>query len=128
MIDSSCWIAYLYNRDEKHESALQLLPIFLKNKRHMTDYAIIEVANFLLRKSGAHASREAFELLTSSQKQEVIYNDKLSFNATKEIHSKSPELSFTDANMILHMQRLGLKEILSFDAGFDKVSGIKRIK
>ncbi len=128
MIDSNALIAHAYERDENHERALALLPSFTQGKkRHVTDYCILETTNFLLRKSSFKDARNALENLTNASKIKIVYNDETSFKATKEIFSKYPGLSFTDANMILHMQTLNLKEILSFDAGFDKAKEIKRI-
>ena len=128
MIDSGVWIAYLYDKDENNMRAKQILSTFLSEKqRHMTDYGVLEVTNFLMRKSGFNAAKEALELLTSSKKMQIIYNDEPSFKATREIFLKYLGLSFTDANMAMHMKQLELNEILSFDAGFDKVKEIKRI-
>lgn len=128
MIDSTVLIAHAYPKDDNHSQALTLLPLFINGKkRHVTDYSVLEVTNFLLRKSSFKDALAALENLTNSEKTEVIHNDEISFKATEEIFKKYPGLSFTDANMVLHMQRLGLKELLSFDGGFDKVRGIKRV-
>ncbi|MFH1246926.1 MAG: PIN domain-containing protein [Candidatus Micrarchaeota archaeon] len=127
MIDSTILIAHAYVKDENYERALEILPAFIKEKkRHVTDYCILEITNFLLRKSNFKDAKTALETLTNSKQIEIIYNDELSFKATAEIFEKYPGLSFTDANMVFHMQRINLKEILSFDAGFDKVKEIKR--
>lgn len=128
MIDSTVLIAHAYTRDENYEKALELLPPFTKEKRrHITDYCILETTNFLLRKSGFKDARKALETLTNAKQIEVIYNDELSFRTTRKIFEEHPGLSFVDANMVFHMQRLNLKEILSFDTGFDKVKEIKRV-
>ncbi len=128
MIDSTVLIAHAYPKDDGHRQALTRLPPFTNGKkRHVTDYCILEVTNFLLRKASFKDALAALENLTKAGKVEVIYNDEVSFKATGEIFRKYPGLSFTDANMVLHMQRLGLKELLSFDGGFDKVREIKRV-
>lgn len=127
MIDSGVLIAYAYERDQFRERAREILPEFMKNNRQVTDYAVIEVTNFLLRKVGFEAAQKTFKQITNSKQMNVIHNDEFSFKATREIFEKYHGLSFTDANMVFHMQRLNLKELLSFDAGFDKVKEIERI-
>ena len=128
MIDSTVLIAHAYVRDENYERALELLPLFIKDKkRHVTDYCILETTNFLLRKASFKDARNALDTLTNAKQIEVIYNDELSFRTTRKIFEEHPGLSFVDANMVFHMQRLGLKEILSFNAGFNRVKEIKRI-
>jgi len=127
MIDSGVLIAYAYEKDEFHKRAMEVLPEFMKRNRHITDYVVVETTNYMLRKVSFEAARKSLEQITNTNKIQVIYNDQLSFKATKEIFLKYPGLSFTDANMVFHMQRLDLKELLSFDGGFDKVREIKRV-
>ncbi len=129
MIDSGALIAYTYEQNQYRERAREILPEFMKNnRRHITDYVLLEVTNFLLRKVSFEAAQKTFRQLTNSKEIQVIYNDEVSFNATAKIFDKGRGLSFTDANIVFHMQQLGLKELLSFDAGFDKVREIKRIR
>ena len=52
MVDSVVWIAYKNKRDTWHNTAMTLLPNILKQEKfvYITDYIVLEVVNFLLRK------------------------------------------------------------------------------
>jgi predicted nucleic acid-binding protein len=45
-----------------------------------------------------------------------------------EIYARYPQLDYEDASAVAQMERHGMTEIFSFDHGFDRVPGIRRIE
>jgi len=45
-----------------------------------------------------------------------------------DLYASSPFLDFEDTLAIAYMERQGMKELLSYDRGFDRVQGITRIE
>jgi predicted nucleic acid-binding protein len=45
-----------------------------------------------------------------------------------DLYSSHPFLDFEDALSVAHMESAGIDEIVSYDRGFDRVEGIKRIE
>ena len=64
--------------------------------------------------------RAAFALMESPQSETVLYLRAL------DLYASSPFLDFEDALSAAYIEKQGLTEILSYDADFDRVSGIVR--
>ena len=129
MVDSVVWIAYKNRRDTWHEKAKVLLPKILEQKKSIfiTDYIILEVVNFLLRKINYKTSVETLDMFLSTDRIKLLHNDAISFLATKNVMEKYQGLSFTDANIIVNMKENNLKELCTLDKGFEIVKGIEII-
>ena len=127
-IDSVVWIALKHTRDQWHKEATQLKNrILTLEKIFVTDFVIVETYNFLLRKVSWTAAQETLGMFLESQKIMILYNNFLTLSNSKKILEKHNHLSLTDANLVWFSENLNIKEIISFDKGFDSVSGIKRI-
>lgn len=127
-IDSVVWIALKYKRDQWHQEATQLKNrILILEKIYVTDFIIMETYNFLLRKVSWTAAQETLTMFLESQKIATLYNNFLTLSNTKKILNQHNHLSLTDANIVWFSGNLNIKEIISFDKGFDSVSGVKRI-
>ena len=129
MIDANILIGNIYPSDQYHKETERLLPEFVKRhgEVHLTDYVFLEVINFLTKKVGRHEAEKTIEKLLTSNKIKIIYNTPETFLQTANEYKNYSNLSFTDVNIVIQMRRHGLKELLSFDAGFDEVKEIKRI-
>ena len=129
IIDSVVWIAYKNRRDTWHEQAVKLLTKILKQEKivHVTDYIILEVINFLNRKTSQKTALETLEMFTESKKINILFNDPVTFSATKKVMNKYSGLSFTDANIIVNMKDYNIQRLCSFDQGFSGIKGIKLI-
>lgn len=129
VMDSVMWIAYKNRRDAWHEKAKVLLPKILEQKKliFITDYIVLEVVNFLLRKIDHKTSLETLEMFLRTEKIKILYNDAVSFLATKNVMEKYQGLSFTDANIIVNMKENNLKELCTLDKGFEIVKDIEII-
>ncbi len=127
-IDSVVWIALKYKRDQWHKEATQLKNRIVRlEKIFVTDFVIVETYNFLLRKVSLTAAQETLVMFLESQKIVILYNNFLTLSNSKKILEKHNHLSLTDANIVWFSENLNIKEIISFDKGFDSVSGIGRI-
>jgi len=127
-IDSVVWIALKYKRDQWHKEATQLKNRIVRlEKIFVTDFVIVETYNFLLRKVSLTAAQETLVMFLESQKIVILYNNFLTLSNSKKILEKHNHLSLTDANIVWFSENLNIKEVISFDKGFDNVSGIGRI-
>lgn len=127
-IDSCIWIAYKSKRDRDHEKASQVMKNFLDEKlmkAYISDYVIIEVINFLLRKASPKIAFETLDLFLKHERIEICVIDKFLFDQSCEIARKF-DISLTDASIVAMMDNLDIKTLHSFDSGFDKISWIER--
>jgi predicted nucleic acid-binding protein len=129
IIDSVVWIAYKNKRDFWHDQAVKLLTKILKQEKivYVTDYIILEVINFLNRKTNQKTAVETLEMFTKSEKIRILYNDSVTFLASKNIMMKYSGLSLTDANIIVNMKDYEINQLCSLDQGFNGVKGIKLV-
>jgi len=101
IIDSVIWITLKYERDKFHSKARELIPEIIKNNQiFVTDYIIIEVYSFLLRKAGIKVATATLDMFQHSEKIKILYNDDITFNETLPILSTHPFFSIVDANII----------------------------
>ena len=126
IIDSVVWIAYKNKRDAWHDQAVSLLLTILKQEKivYVTDYIILEVINFLNRKTSHKTALETLEMFTKTEKIKILYNDKVTFLASKNIMNQYLGLSFTDANIIVNMKENEINQLCSLDKGFKGIDGI----
>ena len=129
IIDSVVWIAYKNKRDAWHDKAVSLLPNILKQEKnvYVTDYIILEVINFLNRKTSHKTALGTLEMFMKTEKIRILYNDKVTFLATKNIMKKYSGLSLTDANILVNMRENDIDQLCSLDQGFKGIEGIELI-
>lgn len=129
-IDSCVWIAYKSKRDENHENAVKIINKFLDDKSLrfcITDYVIIEVINFLLRKTSKEIAIETLDLFLQHGRIEICIVDKPLFDRSCEITRKFG-VSLTDASIATMMENFRIKILYSFDSEFDRIGGgIERV-
>ncbi len=127
-IDSVVWIALASKKDQWHKEALKLKNQILNlNKIYVTDLIINETYNFLLRKISYSAASDTLVMFLESPKITILFNNFLTLSNTKNILMKHTNLSLTDANIVWFSENLNIKEVMSFDKGFDSVQTISRI-
>jgi len=127
-IDSCVWIAYKSRRDVDHGKAVCIVERFLKDKSIrfcMTDYVLVEVTNFLLRKAHPGIAFETLDLFRAYERIEIMVVDNVSLNKSCEI-AKKFEVSITDASLVAMMEEFEIDTLYSFDSEFDRIGGIKR--
>ena len=128
LIDSVVWIALASKKDQWHKNAQKLKNQVLKlEKIYVTDLIINETYNFLLRKVSFSAALDTLVMFLESPKITILFNNFLTLSNTKTLLLKHGHLSLTDANIAWFSENLDIKEVMSFDKGFDSIETITRI-
>jgi len=123
VIDSVVWIGAKLKRDE-------FITKFLNKEitiAHVTDYVVLETVNYLLRKAGFEVALETLNLFRIHERIKVINVDDRLYDRTCEIFMDYPGLPITDASIVAAMEKVGVKELYSFDGGFDELEWVERL-
>jgi len=91
----------------------------------VTDYVVLEVINFLLRKTGPNLAFKTLNMFEKHDRIDIFFMGPERFEETSGIARKY-KTSLTDASLITLMKSTGIRTIYSFDSGFDKVKGVER--
>lgn len=95
---------------------------------YITDYIFDEFVTLLLARSFQHeVIKKLGNALLNSERIIRLSIDKYAFNKAWLIFNQYKDLSFTDCTTIALADTLRIKNIASFDSGFDRVKTIKRI-
>jgi len=125
-VDSSFFIALANSRDRWHGRAEELARSLTEAKL-VTELVIAESVTCIGALGGGKAGTEVYEAITENC--EVVFVDKRLLTDCMEVYLKyDGTLSLADAASIAIMRERGIKEIVSFDADFDRVKGISRIR
>ena len=129
ILDSGIFIATQYKDDFYSERAMSILKGFKEGKIseiYINNYVLLEVVNFLLRKAFFDRANKAYEFLTKTDNIKLVYVDEVMDGGIKELFEKYKDLSLTDCSLIVLGENYKIKNLFSFDSGFDKVKGIIR--
>lgn len=129
IIDSTVWIALMHKDDKYNEKAERIVRGWENNKifeAHITDYILLETADFLLRKASFETALDAIKMLTESKRIKVRYVDELMQARIMELFQKYRELSLADCSLIALGEEEDIKELYSFDSAFDRVKHATR--
>ncbi len=129
-LDTTVIVAYYNSRDELHERAFELLPEIVRGEHgrvFISDYIFDEAVTVSLVRS--KSLKKALELGEHLLKSEVhlLEVDDDAFNLGWEIFQKA-NMSFTDCSSLALVRLYGIDKIATFDAGFDRVEGVKILK
>jgi len=130
-IDSVVWIGAKLKRDQRHDKSVLIINKFLNkeiNIVYITDYIVLESANFLLRKAGFEVALETLNLFRIHGRIKIINVDGGLFERNCEIFTKYLGLSITDASIVAAREKVGVKKLYSFDGGFDSVKWVERLE
>ena len=132
-IDTNIFIRFFTGDDSVKAQACRqlLLRIEAGEERATTSESVIAEVVFVLRSKrhydiGASRVRDLFAPLLSLPGLHV--QDKKRFLRALDLMASQPFLDFEDALSAVHMQRLGIDEIYSYDRDFDRVSDIVRVE
>ena len=131
IIDSGVWIAAFNKKNINHIIGKRIAEAIDDGKiqdAFITDYIFNEVVTYCRKKIGFDKSKEIAEKLLNSFDIQIIYTDKATFNASYHIFQIYPNLSFTDASLVVIMENNNIPYIYSFDSGFDVVKVIHRLE
>lgn len=129
LFDSNIFIAAWHKRDEHNEHCVALLQKIAQGEIqqvYITNYVLVEVTNFLIKKVPFELALQAYEYLTKTDRIKIVYVDKIMEYEIRTIFSQYKTLTLTDSSLVALAQELGIKEIYSLDSGFDKVKGVVR--
>lgn len=130
-VDSGFWIAAARRPDAQHERAKVLGKEILNRrvKAVISDMVLAEVVTFVLKKDGHELARRLMDLLEENTT--ILYVDNPVLEDAKALLRKywgpRKRLSICDATSHVLMGRRDIKDIYSFDSGFDGLPGITRI-
>lgn len=131
VVDSGVLAAAALKRDARHKGASRLLSLIgtgRLGKCFFTDGALAETLTLVRfsARGGVEVSNAMYELLTSSKNLELVRPSDGELRVAGEVFKKYPELSFVDATTVALMQGRGIRDLLSFDCGFDGIPGVTR--
>ncbi len=124
-VDSSFFIALANSRDRWHGRAEEIARGLPEGKL-VTELVIAESVTSIGALGGGKAGTEVYEAITENC--EVVFVGERLLMDSMEVYLKCDgTLSVADAASVAIMCERGIKEIVSFDADFDKVKEISRI-
>lgn len=124
-VDSSFFIALANSRDRWHGRA-EKLARGLPEGKVVTELVMAESVTSIGALGGGKAGMEVYETITENC-QVVFVNERLLMDSMDVYLKYDGTLSVADAASVAVMRERGIKEIVSFDADFDKVAEISRI-
>ncbi len=130
VIDTPIWIGSKSERDQYNKPSIKIINAFLEGKIkkvYLTNYILVELVNFLLKKLGYDFALDVLESIKSSDKIEIIFIDEIMDIEINNIFRKYKRLSTTDCSIIYIMQKEKINYLFSFDSNFDSVKGIIRL-
>jgi predicted nucleic acid-binding protein len=128
LIDSNIPM-YLVGAPHPNKAKAQLLleKLAIEGRRLVTDAEVLqEILHRFVSINRREAIQPAFDALLLAVDQ-VFAVDKVVVNRAKQIVLGYAQLSARDAIHAAVMQENGIKEILSFDSGFDALPGVTRL-
>jgi hypothetical protein len=124
-IDTGIFIALRNADDEQHQRSKELMKKALKaeyGRIYTSDYIIDEaVTTALVRTRRRDLAVDVGKYIIESPRITKLWTTKETFDlAWQKFEAlKDKILSFTDCTTLAHMQKNQIKQILSFDSGFD---------
>ncbi|MPY92324.1 MAG: PIN domain-containing protein [Acidimicrobiia bacterium] len=120
---------YLIGGDHRNKNTARavLQRLVSEGRRLVTD---AEVYKEVLHRFGASARRDAIQRafdLVDSMVDHVFTIEYADVVAAKDLLATHPALSARGAIHVATMRREGVRQVISFDLGFDSVAGIERL-
>ena len=126
LLDSSYLLALVDPSDGHHARAMELSRE-LRGPSAVSDLILSEVLTLVKQRCGTARARQVAEHLASSTELELVFLDASLVSDSVPLFSKFEKLSFCDAASAAFIRRFHDSRIVSFDADFDRVPGIKRL-
>lgn len=131
VVDTGVLVGAFHRRDAHHAEALSIVLAADDGKIPpllLTDFVLAETINYLTRKGGSQAGREALDRLEASPGFSIErVPDTVYTRGKNEVYRAFEGLSFVDALTVAFMQARELLRLYSFDRGFDQVPKLKRL-
>ncbi len=131
ILDTSFLIALNDSGDFSHKRAQSLKTRIRQDefgKCYISDYIFDELMTFFRAKSiNLEKIKLIGDALLSDGSIELLKVDSDVFLQSWELFKKTGNLSFTDCATVALVKGFGIRNIASYDSGFDRIAGIKRI-
>lgn len=129
VIDSSFLIAFHNERDSQHEAARGAMRDFLDGrwgKGLLPEYVFLEVVTVLLVRRDLETAIRTGRLLLEAQELEFVPCSDVFLEAVQAFGvQKNTRLSFADAAIAVIARTRADGQLLTFDAGFRKIEGLR---
>ena len=129
-IDTVTLFSGFFADEKNHPNAKKILAAIAEGKIKgvvYSDYILDELLTLSRAKKNLVVSNKILEEIVNSEI-ELIKIEQKHLNIAFEIFKTYDKLSFTDSTTIALMLDLGIREIYSFDKGFDSVPKIMRLE
>ena len=119
-VDTDAFLSYFSSKDPHHKKARRI--INAASKIIITDYLYDEILTLARRRLGIEPSIQIMHYIGDNRDIEIIIVAEKDKNIAKGIFEKykDKDFSFTDCTSFAVIQRLGFKNILSFDKHFQQ--------
>ena len=126
-IDSSFFVALVDKKDDWHNDAVRIKNSeYSKQKFVVSNFIISEALTIIGKRMDGRIANELFRYFIDNCV--IIYANEEEFLEAIPVFLKhNGKISIPDAISIVLMMKNDIKEIISFDSDFDKVSGISRV-
>lgn len=130
-VDTGIWIAAARKPDAQHERGKALGREILTRQARpvISSMVLAEVVTFILKKDGHEPAQKLMDLLEENTT--ILYIDKVVLEESKsflrQYWSPRKKLSLCDGTSYVLMRERGIRDLYSFDSGFDGLPGIVRI-
>ncbi len=131
LVDSNMLIAIWDKSDSLKTNAEGILKKFSENEIRfffITNYVLVEVISFLIKKLRFELVLEAYNYLVRNERVKIAYVDPLMDEEIRNLFFKYKSLTLTDCSLIALSRLTAIKTLYSFDKGFDKVKEIIRLE
>jgi len=123
-IDACVFVALRNADDEQHQRSRELMKRALKAEFgavYTSDYIIDEAITTALIRTRRHdLAIDIGKYIIESPRMNKLWTTKEIFElAWQKFQALKDKLSFTDCTTVAHIEKNGIKQILSFDSGFD---------
>jgi len=96
-------------------------------KISISDYIFDEVLTYVRKKMRASTSIKVANAMLDSPNLRIIHVDEFTFHASFHVFQIYEKLSFTDATTVVLLKNNDIKNLFSFDSGFDGIKDINRL-
>ena len=129
MLDTGFFIALTRENDERHSRANEIERELAERGEAMffTESVLGEFASSIARHDNPKLAHFKAEQLLQSQRLSVVLSTEAEVAEALSLLGQYRFSSYADAISVSVMKSRGIKRIVSFDAEFDRVPGIKRI-
>lgn len=129
VVDSNVLFAYRSRRDQYHDRAADIVEAMDRGdlpRGAVTNYALPEVLNPILKRAGYDHALETLEFVTESRGFRIRHLEPEDLTRGRALFQRRQGVEITDAITVAYMRRVGREYIYSFDDDFDRFDDVTR--